>query len=133
MVGLMEQRLDELLEKHIGEEACFEKGAKPLFQDERNDRIFREILGIKIKDESKHTLFLGDELILGRDVRAMERGGSIRGLAPNMTGSSYFDTTLKAVELANFGKADYVLPNFTGTNLIREGSVFIPYFYRRIQ
>lgn len=130
-VKTFDQRLDELCEKYIGTQTMFKEGTMPLYSEGNDGRIFREVLGIEIIGKDNYTIQLGDELILDRDIEIMEGNPRFEIIAPYQTGHLMYDTMLKAVELGNLARCDYVIPNERGQHLVGSGFKFKPYLINK--
>jgi hypothetical protein len=130
-VKTFDQRLEELAEQYIGTQRAFKEETIPLYSEESTGRIYREILGVKIEGQDKYSLSLGKELILGRDIELIQGNPRFEIIAPYQTGHSMYDTMLKAVELGNLVRCDYVFPNDTGAHIVGKGFRLNPYLINK--
>ena len=131
MDSTLDEKINKLAERYIGVERTFEGGPIPLYPEENNGGVFREILGIEINGHNIYSFHFGRQLVLGEDIEMLKGNPNLRIIAPYQTGHTSFDATLKAIELGNFIECDYVFPNESGKNLPGEGFEFIPHFMNK--
>ncbi|MFW5704908.1 MAG: hypothetical protein ACOCXG_03610 [Nanoarchaeota archaeon] len=126
------ERLEELVKSHIGDSFVFSEGVLPLEPVENSCRVYREILGIKLKEGERYELALGKELILGGDIEVIENSEGFNLITPYKTGALYLDTMLESVRLGNLiSDCEFVFPNPSGNHMIGQGFEFSPYFLKR--